>query len=619
MRMHRIVSPAHAASYDNRNNSNRETRSMKSSYNFAARLTGRLEMYINLVVVPLAVYFAFATSEYQPSEMILLGVMAGISAVIMTIAGTIFRFARLSRIQSDMDDDSADPVRTKLAILRYPRIEFIIISIRWVIGIMLCHFLMTLITEMSIWRTITFILAAIMCLIVNGTINYFATENFLSRLLYAPRMAGTTLFPGAYRTLGIARRLLMAVFAVNTIPFIIMGYLLYLLNAQVLKYAEFRIHLGIIMALSAVTMGVLIFEASRGMRRGLKRTIDSLTSLERGDYDSGTIPILDRSEIGIIAHYINVLAKSFSEYERKNIELNRALTDLNMSLSRDAALFSQNTTDQASAMEEIVSTTEEIAAGADSVVIAMDEQSGSMELQGKSMGELSSVIGKVTSKIESVLRLAHEIENTSQAGNSTLGAMIESLKKVSDSSAQMTSIIEIINDISDKINLLSLNASIEAARAGEAGRGFAVVADEVSKLADMTANSIKDISGLVRANIDEIRTGMKRIDETASTIGGISGLVESINESLREVSEQIRHEEHIDEQVNKQAGLIRNKTDMTKNAMSEQKYAIDEIVKTVTVINQSIQGMAESAAHLSLSASQAERMASALLEKKRDR
>ena len=100
----------------------------------------------------------------------------------------------------------------------------------------------------------------------------------------------------------------------------------------------------------------------------------------------------------------------------------------------------------------------------------------------------------------------------------------------------MQNIVGIINDISDKINLLSLNAAIEAARAGDAGRGFAVVADEISKLADQTAHSIKEISDLIQENETEISRGTENVRASVEMISQIISGVNVISEFINSPS-----------------------------------------------------------------------------------
>ena len=114
----------------------------------------------------------------------------------------------------------------------------------------------------------------------------------------------------------------------------------------------------------------------------------------------------------------------------------------------------------------------------------------------------------------------------------TVAETTRKVKRLAESSQEISKIVALISQIASRTNLLALNASIEAARAGEAGRGFAIVADEVRQLADKSAKSLKEIEQIVMQIQSETSSVMTAMEEGTQQVITGTKLAEEAKRSL---------------------------------------------------------------------------------------
>ncbi len=220
-------------------------------------------------------------------------------------------------------------------------------------------------------------------------------------------------------------------------------------------------------------------------------------------------------------------------------------------------------------------------------LLSSNEQKQSLAFRTLSerVDELSHSIDDLSKETQNAITLTESITERVAEGEKSLKGTNEIMVAVERSSDEMTAIMGLINDISDQINLLSLNAAIESARAGESGRGFAVVADEISKLADRTAQSIKDIDTLIRTNNEEIKKGIESVRYTNELISMIIDDTSAIGNLIVKISEFMAMQKNYNLSVTEESGKMKAISEDIEKSLTIHQEATRDIFRAIEKIS----------------------------------
>lgn len=385
---------------------------------------------------------------------------------------------------------------------------------------------------------------------------------------------------------------------------------------------------GIAIALLLVT-AILI---SRSITRPLSRVRSALDAVANDD-TSTEIPFVRlRNEIGLMAKSTQALQDKVRErlqLEQQQAESQRALDserqsnidqqkaenerqahvvatirsalesvaqgDLSVRCSdlgnRDAALrrhFNDALGSLEEAMSQIKSKGGDIGMAKDEIRRATTDLSQRTERQAANLEETSAALEELSSSVrltaegardaaERVVSVAQETETSDGIVNDAVSAM----SGIERSSAQISNIIGVIEDIAFQTNLLALNAGVEAARAGESGKGFAVVAQEVRELAQRSSAAAKDVKDQIVESSAQVENGVKLVGATGEALKRIFTQIKAARDTVSAIADSASEQ---DTTLRSLTSSINDMDASTQQnaAMAEETTACTEALATDT-------------------------------------
>lgn len=242
--------------------------------------------------------------------------------------------------------------------------------------------------------------------------------------------------------------------------------------------------------------------------------------------------------------------------------------------------------------------TREIAVGTDDLSKRTEQQAASLEETAAALDEITVNVANSSKRTEEAKAVASRANHSAAESAQVVSHAEEAMRKIEESSQQISNIIGVIDEIAFQTNLLALNAGVEAARAGEAGKGFAVVAQEVRELAQRSAQAAKEIKGLIHNSSAEVENGVKLVRDAGSALKTISGFIVEINVHMESIATSAKEQSVGLAEVNTAVNAM-DQTTQQNAAMVEQSNAAsntlaNEAVRLRELVSQfKLQGMAE--------------------------
>jgi len=356
-------------------------------------------------------------------------------------------------------------------------------------------------------------------------------------------------------------------------------------------------------------MGFSAWKVTQMIVRPVTRLRAALDQVANGDFEYRIGTITRSDDIGAIARDIDRVSERvvamMAEQKARQAEADQVITRMGTELRGLAAGtltgqitevfsgsydqlrqdFNQAARQLCQSIRQVVEVSDSIRAQSADLSRASENLATRTENQAATLEETAAALEEVTGGMTSAADNAREVEDVVQrarsevehSGTIVMGA-VTAMNEIEASSAQISQIIGVIDDIAFQTNLLALNAGVEAARAGDAGRGFAVVASEVRALAQRSSTAAKEIKGLISASAAQVERGVQQVDQARSALGAVVKEVVQISELVSNIAKGSREQARALHEINLGVAQLDQVTQQNA-AMAEESGAASRAVE----------------------------------------
>ncbi|WKY44724.1 methyl-accepting chemotaxis protein [Eubacteriaceae bacterium ES2] len=307
--------------------------------------------------------------------------------------------------------------------------------------------------------------------------------------------------------------------------------------------------LMIVISIAGIVLAVgLGLKLANSIANPLKSMVHAAQQIAEGDLDV-TVSVEANDEVGDLGKAFERMSQNLNEV-LGNIDSAAVQVTVGAKQVADSSMaLSQGATEQASSVEELSSAIEEIAA--QTIANAQNADTAN--------------------------NLAEQTRSNAVEGNSKMQLMLKSMEEINVSSANISKIIKVIDEIAFQTNILALNAAVEAARARQHGKGFAVVAEEVRNLAARSADAAKETTALIEGSIKKVEHGTQIATQTADDLNQIVEDITQVTDIVGEIAAASNEQSIGISQINTGLSQVSDVVQMNSATSEESAAASEEL------------------------------------------